>query len=81
MVAGRHMGWVVPDFARELAAYPQVFYLTDHEVHLHDVSRMRKTAAAPSPKSWKRCGWREKSPAGATELYPGSRHLPMRRCC
>jgi len=36
MVAGRQMGWVVPDFARELAAYPQVFYLTDRDVNLHD---------------------------------------------
>lgn len=36
MVAGRPMGWVVPGFARELAAFPHVFYLTDHDVNLHD---------------------------------------------
>jgi 8-oxo-dGTP pyrophosphatase MutT (NUDIX family) len=75
MVAGRHMGWVVPDFARELAAFPRVFYLTDREVNLHErfatvdersravaevLEAMRAQAKVP--------GWRN-------ELYPVSRRF------
>ena len=36
VVADRHVGWVKPDFARLLAEFPGVFYLTDREVHLHE---------------------------------------------
>jgi len=36
IVADRHVGWVKPDFARMLAEFPNVFYLTDRAVHLHD---------------------------------------------
>jgi hypothetical protein len=36
IVADRHVGWVQPRFAQLLAEFPDVFYLTDCEVHLHD---------------------------------------------
>ena len=36
IVADRHVGWVDPDFARALAEFPAVFYLTDRTVRLHD---------------------------------------------
>jgi hypothetical protein len=36
IVADRHVGWVDPDFARVLAEFPAVFYLTDRAVRLHD---------------------------------------------
>ncbi|HEV8390622.1 MAG TPA: DUF4743 domain-containing protein, partial [Dongiaceae bacterium] len=32
IVADRHVGWVKPDFARMLAEFPKVFYLTDRAV-------------------------------------------------
>ena len=70
MVAGRHMGWVVPDFARELAAYPQVFYLTDREVNLHDrftTIEERSRAVAEILEAMRAQG---KVPGWRNELYP-----------
>jgi hypothetical protein len=73
MVAGRHVGWAKPDFARLLAEFPNVFYLTDRAVHLHDrladiedrskavagvLAKLREQGAVP--------GWRN-------ELYPVNR--------
>ena len=73
MVAGRHVGWAKPDFARLLAEFPNVFYLTDRAVHLHDrladvedrskavadvLAKLREQGAVP--------GWRG-------ELYPVNR--------
>jgi hypothetical protein len=75
MVAGRRMGWVVPDFARELAAYPQVFYLTDREVNLHerfatadDRSRAIADVLAHLHERGLVPGWRN-------ELYPVNRRF------
>jgi 8-oxo-dGTP pyrophosphatase MutT (NUDIX family) len=75
MVAGRHMGWVVPDFARELAAYPHVFYLTDREVNLHgrfvtvdDRSRAVAEVLEAMRAQGKVPGWRN-------ELYPVNRRF------
>jgi len=34
MVAGKHVGWVVPDFATALAAYPHVFHVDEETVTL-----------------------------------------------
>src|SRR5262245_31485082 len=36
IVAARHVGWIKPDFARLLAEFPGVFYLTDRAVQMHD---------------------------------------------
>ncbi|HNB28542.1 MAG TPA: DUF4743 domain-containing protein [Alphaproteobacteria bacterium] len=36
VVADHHVGWVTPDFARELASFPNVFRLDDQSVILHD---------------------------------------------
>jgi hypothetical protein len=75
IVADRHVGWVKPDFARLLAAFPSVFYLTDRAVHLHDrlaevedrskavadvLAKLREQGAIP--------GWRG-------ELYPVNRRF------
>jgi hypothetical protein len=75
IVAGRHVGWVKPDFARVLAEFPDVFYLTDRSVHLHDrlanavdrskalvdvLAKLREGGAIP--------GWRG-------ELYPVNRRF------
>lgn len=75
MVAGRHVGWVVPDFARELAAHPQVFYLTDQEVNLHDrfaTAAERSRAVASVLEDLRAQG---KVPGWRDELYPVSRHF------
>ena len=75
MVTGRHMGWLVPDFARELAAYPKVFYLTDREVNLHerfatadDRSRAVADVLAHLHERGLVPGWRN-------ELYPVNRRF------
>lgn len=36
IVADHHVGWVTPDFARELATFPEAFRLDDAAVILHD---------------------------------------------
>lgn len=75
IVADRHVGWVDADFARLLAGFPSVFYLTDREVHLHDrldevedrskavadvLAKLQEQGAIP--------GWRG-------ELYPVNRRF------
>jgi 8-oxo-dGTP pyrophosphatase MutT (NUDIX family) len=75
MVAGRHMGWVVPDFARALAAYPQVFHLTDRDVNLHErfVSvEDRSRAVADVLDAMRAEG---KVPGWRNELYPVRRRF------
>lgn len=75
MVAGRHMGWVVPDFARELAAYPQAFYLTDREVNLHErfvTVDDRSRAVAEVLEAMRAQG---KVPGWRNELYPVNRRF------
>lgn len=75
MVAGRHMGWVVPDFARELAAYPQVFHLTDDDVNLHErftTMDERSRAVAEVLEAMRAQG---KVPGWRNELYPVSRRF------
>lgn len=75
MVAGRHMGWVVPDFARELAAYPHVFYLTDREVNLHErftTAEDRSGAVAEVLEAMRAQG---KVPGWRAELYPVNRRF------
>jgi hypothetical protein len=75
MVAGRHMGWVVPDFARELAAFPQVFYLTDREVNLHErftTADERSRAVAEVLEAMRAQG---KVPGWRNELYPVNRRF------
>ena len=73
IVADRHVGWVDPDFARVLAEFPSVFYLTDRAVHLHDrlerVEDRSKAVADVLAKLHERGqvpGWRG-------ELYPVNR--------
>ncbi len=73
IVADRHVGWVDPDFARVLAEFPAVFYLTDRAVHLHDrlerVQDRSKAVADVLAKLHERGqvpGWRG-------ELYPVNR--------
>lgn len=73
IVADRHVGWVDPDFARVLAEFPAVFYLTDRAVHLHDrlerVEDRSKAVADVLAKLHERGqvpGWRG-------ELYPVNR--------
>lgn len=73
IVADRHVGWVDPDFARVLAEFPAVFYLTDRAVHLHDrlerVDDRSKAVADVLAKLHERGqvpGWRG-------ELYPVNR--------
>lgn len=75
MVAGRHMGWVVPDFARELAAFPRVFYLTDREVNLHErfmTAEERSRAVAEVLETMRAQG---KVPGWRNELYPVNRRF------
>lgn len=75
MVAGRHMGWVVPDFARALAAYPQAFYLTDRDVNLHDrfeTPEERSRAVAEVLEAMRDAG---QVPGWRGELYPVSRRF------
>ena len=75
VVADHHVGWVAPDFARELAAFPQVFRLDDQAVIFHDrfaepddrsraiaevLSALRERGLVP--------GWRG-------ELYPVNRRF------
>src|SRR5262245_32418068 len=73
IVADRHVGWVDPDFARALAEFPAVFYLTDRAVQLHDrlerVEDRSKAVADVLAKLHERGqvpGWRG-------ELYPVNR--------
>lgn len=73
IVADRHVGWVDPDFARVLAEFPAVFYLTDRAVQLHDrlerVEDRSKAVADVLAKLHERGqvpGWRG-------ELYPVNR--------
>jgi Domain of unknown function (DUF4743) len=75
VVADRHVGWVTPTFARALAEFPSVFYLTDREVHLHDrlveVEDRSKAVADVLAKLNERGlvpGWRG-------ELYPVNRRF------
>jgi 8-oxo-dGTP pyrophosphatase MutT (NUDIX family) len=75
IVADRHVGWVDPDFARVLAEFPAVFYLTDRAVHLHDrlerVEDRSKAVADVLAKLHERGqvpGWRG-------ELYPVNRRF------
>lgn len=75
VVADRHVGWVTPSFARMLAEFPSVFYLTDREVHLHDrlaeVEDRSKAVADVLAKLSERGlvpGWRG-------ELYPVNRRF------
>jgi hypothetical protein len=75
IVADRHVGWVKPDFARMLAEFPNVFYLTDREVHLHDrldnIEDRGEAVAAVLVKLHERGvipGWRG-------ELYPVNRRF------
>lgn len=75
IVAGRHMGWVVPDFARALAAYPQVFYLTDRDVNLHDrfeTPEERSRAVAEVLTAMREDGL---VPGWRGELYPVGRRF------
>jgi hypothetical protein len=73
VVADRHVGWVMPEFAQILAEFPGTFYLTDREVHFNDrlddvddrskavakvLATLRERGAIP--------GWRG-------ELYPVNR--------
>jgi 8-oxo-dGTP pyrophosphatase MutT (NUDIX family) len=75
MVAGRHLGWVVPDFARELAAFPQTFHLTDRMVNLHErfaTAEERSEAVAEALEALRAQG---KVPGWRNELYPVNRRF------
>lgn len=75
IAADRHVGWVKPDFARMLAEFPSVFYLTDREVHLHDrlgeVEDRGKAVAEVLAKLHERGG----IPGWRGELYPVNRRF------
>jgi hypothetical protein len=81
IVADRHVGWVDPDFARLLAEFPSVFYLTDRAVQLHerlaeieDRSKSVADVLAKLHERGTRAGWRG-------ELYPVNRRFGEARCC
>lgn len=75
MVADRHVGWVMPDFAQLLAEFPRVFYLTDREVHLHDrLADMEDRSKAVSGVLAK-LHERGAIPGWRGELYPVNRRF------
>jgi len=75
VVADHHVGWVTPDFARELATFPEVFRLDDQSVLLHDhfdsvEARSRAVADVLASLRGRNLvpGWRD-------ELYPVNRRF------
>lgn len=75
VVADHHVGWVEPDFARELATFPEVFRLDDQSVLLHnrfegieDRSRAVAEVLAALRARGQVPGWRD-------ELYPVNRRF------
>jgi hypothetical protein len=75
IVADRHVGWVAPDFARLLAEFPQVFYLTDREVHLHDRLDGRDERSKAVADVLARLRGRGAIPGWRGELYPVNRRF------
>src|SRR5262249_41972355 len=70
MVAGRHVGWVVPHFARGLASYPQVFDLTDRTVNLHARFKSVEDRSAAIADVLEAMRAQGKVPGWRNELYP-----------
>ena len=75
IVADRHVGWVKPDFARLLAEFPNVFYLTDRAVHLHDRLDEAKSRSAAVADVLVKLHERGTIPGWRGELYPVNRRF------
>jgi hypothetical protein len=75
MVADRHVGWVKPDFAQLLAEFPQVFYLTDREVHLHERLAEVEDRSKAVARVLAKLNERGAIPGWRGELYPVNRRF------
>lgn len=75
IVADRHLGWVQPDFARLLAEFPDVFYLTDREVHLHERLEAVKGRSEAVADVLAKLHERGAIPGWRGELYPVNRRF------
>jgi 8-oxo-dGTP pyrophosphatase MutT (NUDIX family) len=75
IVADRHVGWVDPDFARVLAEFPTVFYLTDRAVQLHDRLDEVDARSAAVADVLARLHERGHVPGWRGELYPVNRRF------
>jgi hypothetical protein len=75
IVADRHVGWVVPDFAQMLAEFPNVFYLTDREVHLHDRLAETEDRSKAVADVLAKLHERDAIPGWRGELYPVNRRF------
>lgn len=75
VVADHHVGWVAPDFARELATFPQVFRLDDRAVLFHD--RFSEAADRSRAMAEVLAALRERGlvPGWRGELYPVNRRF------
>lgn len=70
VVAGRHVGWVKPELARELAARRDVFELADQELRMHPaiaIADARSAAMAEVLGDLRKAG---RVPGWRDELYP-----------
>lgn len=78
VVADHHVGWVAPDFARELATFPQAFRLGDEAVILHD--RFAEPADRSRAVAEVLAALRERGlvPGWRGELYPVNRRFEER---
>ena len=75
ILADRHVGWVDPDFARLLAEFPAVFYLTDRTVHLHDRLEQIEDRSKAVADVLARLHERGHVPGWRGELYPVNRRF------
>ena len=75
IVADRHVGWVDPDFARALAEFPAVFYLTDRTVRLHDRLDDVEARSAAVADVLAKLHERGHVPGWRGELYPVNRRF------
>ncbi|WP_162917569.1 DUF4743 domain-containing protein [Dongia deserti] len=75
MVADRHVGWIKPDFAQLLAEFPDIFYLTDREVHLHDRLAEVKDRSTAVADALAKLHERGAIPGWRGELYPVNRRF------
>jgi hypothetical protein len=75
IVADRHVGWVDPDFARVLAEFPTVFYLTDRTVQLHDRLGDVEARSAAVADVLAKLHERGHVPGWRGELYPVNRRF------
>lgn len=75
VVADHHVGWVTPDFALELATFPEIFRLGDDAVILQD--RFAETAERSRAVADVLMALRERGlvPGWRNELYPVNRRF------